>query len=426
MRFTPSLWTAQLAGLAAAVVIDMEGLPDTGLDTSSWTTGTLPPIADCVDLNDLQIAAKNTLSPANYAYYRTAALDEITYKANLFIWEKIRLNGFSFRDVSNINLNTSILGYEFAAPFFIAPAAQAGRASSGAESNFVKAAGAANILYVPSISSTQSIATIANAAVDGQVMFHQEYIWSDESRLQSELSQFESRGFKAIVLTVDNTGIQGIRDRQMRFSAGGDSGHSQAFTVESLGRLQSMTTLPVIPKGVKTAHDVKLVAELGLPAVYISNHGGRVVDGAPTAVEILLDVHRLYPEVFGQIEIYCDGGVRRATHIITLLALGCRAVGLARPAMYANVYGQAGVTKMINILSQELQTTMALMGESNIDLIRGNTTYINTKQVELEMFGAPLNIDTSSTPYAVAVGSDQSFRMNLNNLVASNGTNSTS
>lgn len=63
---------------ANAVVIDMEGLPDTGLDTSSWTTGTLPPIADCVDLNDLQIAAKNTLAPADYAYYRTAALDEIS------------------------------------------------------------------------------------------------------------------------------------------------------------------------------------------------------------------------------------------------------------------------------------------------------------------------------------------------------------
>ena len=61
---------------AHAAVIDMEGLPDTGLDTSSWTTGTAPPIADLVDLNDMQIAAKNTLSGDNYAYYRTGALDE--------------------------------------------------------------------------------------------------------------------------------------------------------------------------------------------------------------------------------------------------------------------------------------------------------------------------------------------------------------
>lgn len=90
--------------LARAAQIDMEGLPDTGLDTSSWTNGTVPPIDDLVDLNDMQIAAKNTLSPKNYAYYRTAALDEITYSRNMLDWAKIRLNGFSFVDVSNVNL----------------------------------------------------------------------------------------------------------------------------------------------------------------------------------------------------------------------------------------------------------------------------------------------------------------------------------
>ena len=279
--------------------------------------------------------------------------------------------------MSNVNLNTTILGYQFSAPFFIAPAAQAGRADSGAESNLVKAAGAAGILYVPSISATQSISTIAGAAVDGQVMFHQEYIWSDQSRLQSELDSFKKNGFKAVVLTVDNTGVTGIRDRQMRFSKGGDSGHSAVFTIEALAKLQTMTDLPIVPKGVKTAHDVQLVAQLGLQAVYISNHGGRVVDGAPTAVEILLDVHRLYPEVFEQLEIYCDGGVRRATHVLTLVALGCRAVGLGRPAMFANAYGEEGVTKMIDILRTELTTTMALMGQSDISGYLGNTTFVS-------------------------------------------------
>ncbi|KAI4736738.1 FMN-dependent alpha-hydroxy acid dehydrogenase [Aureobasidium sp. EXF-12298] len=294
---------------ALAVQIDTEGLPDTGLDTSSWTTGTLPPIEDLVDANDFQIAAKNVLSDRHYAYYRTAALDEITYNANMRDWNKIRLNGFSFTDVSNINTKTSILGYEFDAPFFIAPAAKAGYASSGAESNLVKAAGAANLLYVPSISSSQSIEEIGAAAASGQVMFHQEYIWSDTAKLQDELNRMKKAGFKAIFLTVDNTGVNGIRDRYLRFSSGGDAGHSSTFTIDSLNKLRNMTTLPIVPKGVKTAHDVKLCADLGFPAVYISNHGGRVVDMAPTAVEVLLDVHRLYPEVFDKIEIYADGGI---------------------------------------------------------------------------------------------------------------------
>lgn len=186
--------------------------------------------------------------------------------------------------------------------------------------------------------------------------------------------------------------MNGIRSRQIRYSKGSDdTGHSATFTIDSLNKLRNMTSLPIVPKGVKTAHDVKLCADLGFPAVYISNHGGRVVDLAPTAAQILLDVHRLYPEVFDQIEIYADGGVRRATHIITLLALGVRAVGLGRSPMYANLYGQDGVAKLISILRQELISELALIGEANVNNLRGNRTYINTRQVELEYFGAPLS-----------------------------------
>ena len=402
-----ALSLALCAATTLAVQIDTEGLPDTGLDTSAWTTGTLPPIEDLVDANDFQIAAKNVLSDKNYAYYRTAALDEITYNANMRDWDKIRLNGFSFTDVSNINTKTSILGHQFDAPFFIAPAAKAGYASNGAETNLAKAAGAANLLYVPSISSSQSIEEIGKAAVSGQVMFHQEYIWSDTAKLQDELTRMEKAGFKAIFLTVDNTvraidpeamnhrlielqGVNGIRDRYLRFSAGGDAGHSSSFTIDALNKLRNMTSLPIVPKGVKTAHDVKLCADLGFPAVYISNHGGRVVDLAPTAVEVLLDVHRLYPEVFDKIEIYADGGVRRASHIITLLALGARAVGLGRAPMYANVYGQQGVSKLLDIIKKELTTELALIGEADSNNVRGNRTFVNTRRVELDFFGAPL------------------------------------
>ncbi|THW94891.1 FMN-dependent alpha-hydroxy acid dehydrogenase [Aureobasidium pullulans] len=374
-----------------AVQIDTEGLPDTGLDTSSWQTGVAPPIDDLVDANDFQIAAKNALSDRHYAYYRTAALDEITYNANMQDWAKIRLNGFSFTDVSNVDTTTSILGHKFDAPFFIAPAAKAGYASDGAETNLAKAAGKAGLLYVPSISSSQSIEEIGAAAVDGQVMFHQEYVWSDKAKLQDELKRMEAAGFKAIFLTVDNTGVNGIRDRYLRFSAGGDAGHSATFTIESLKQLRNMTSLPIVPKGVKTAHDVKLCADLGFPAVYISNHGGRVVDMAPTAVEVLLDVRRLYPEVFDQIEIYADGGVRRASHFITLLALGVRAVGLGRSPMYANVYGEEGVSKLLSIIKKELTTELALIGEANSNNVRGNASFVNTRRVELEFFGAPLS-----------------------------------
>lgn len=400
MRATSLHLLAVLASLTASAEIDTEGLPDTGLDTSQWVTGEVPPLDDMVNLHDMQLAAKNALSGKNYAYYRTASLDEVTYKKNLFDWEKIRMNGFSFVDVSDINLKTSILGHEFSAPFFIAPAAKAGKASKGAETNLVRAAGAAGILYIPSISSTLSIEEISDAALPGnnstnstssstpQVLFHQEYIWTNTTRLTSELRRMENSGYKALVLTVDNVGVNGIRNRQMRYSSGSsETLHSATFTIESLAQLRNMTTLPIIPKGVKTAHDVKLCADLGFPAVYISNHGGRTVDLAPTAVETLLEVRRLYPEVFDQVEIYADGGVRRASHILTLIALGAKAVGVGRPAMFANVFGEEGVSKMIAILKEELETTMQLMGESDVNAYRGNGTFVNTKAVERDFFG---------------------------------------
>jgi isopentenyl diphosphate isomerase/L-lactate dehydrogenase-like FMN-dependent dehydrogenase len=162
-------------------------------------------------------------------------------------------------------------------------------------------------------------------------MFHQEYVWSDQAKLKDEISRMEAAGFKAIFLTVDNTGINGIRTRQLRVSGlGGDTGHSATFDFNALAAIQNMTKLPVVPKGIRSAADALQCLKLGFPAIYVTNHGGRTIDGAPTSVEILLDIRKNAPEVFEKMEVYADGGVRRGSDVIKLLALGARAVGLGR------------------------------------------------------------------------------------------------
>ncbi|KAJ6571567.1 FMN-dependent alpha-hydroxy acid dehydrogenase [Mycena capillaripes] len=364
---------------ASTVMIDTEGLPDTGLDTSNWTTGVLPPLEDIWDLNDMQIAAKNVLSGRFYASYRTGALNEYTYQANLGIYSKVRLNGFGFRDVSNLRTSTTILGYNFSQPFFIAPAAQAGHANKSAEASLAAAAGKAGILYVPSISSTLSIEEIARAGVKDQVMFHQEYIWSNTTRVIDELDRIKAAGFKAIFLTVDNTGINGIRTRSMRYTSGSDTGHAANFDLNSLAAFRNLTDLPIVPKGIKTWQDALTCLHLGFPAIYVSNHGGRVLDGAPTSVEILVDIRKYAPEVFTGMEVYADGGVRRGTDAIILLALGARAVGLGRPPMFANIWGEAGVSRMIDLFSKEMATSLQLMGVSDINQL--NASFVNTNQI---------------------------------------------
>ncbi|KAJ7129075.1 FMN-dependent alpha-hydroxy acid dehydrogenase [Mycena filopes] len=364
---------------AFAVTLDTEGLPDTGLDTSTWTTGVLPPLADIWDLNDMQMAAKNVLSGKYYASYRTAALNEYTYQANLEVYSKCRINGFAFRNVDSPQTSTTILGYNFSQPFFIAPAANAGHANKSAEASLASAAGKAGILYVPSISSTLSIEKIAKAGLEGQVMFHQEYIWSNTSQVIDELDRIKAAGFKAIFLTVDNTGINGIRTRSMRYTDSQDTGHAANFDLASLAAFRNLTTLPIVPKGIKTWQDALTCLHLGFPAIYVSNHGGRVLDGAPTSVEVLMDIRANAPEVFAKMEVYADGGVRRGTDALILLALGARAVGLGRPPMFANIWGEAGVSRMIDLFAQEMATSMQLMGVADVTQL--NTSYVNTKKV---------------------------------------------
>jgi isopentenyl diphosphate isomerase/L-lactate dehydrogenase-like FMN-dependent dehydrogenase len=263
--------------------------------------------------------------------------------------------------------------------------------NSGNETSLIRAAGNAGILYIPSIGAKLRIEDIAATGTPGQVMFHQEYIWANKSQLRNEMSRMEAAGFKAIFIAIDNMNTVGIRDRSQRFTPFGDSGHSLNFTIDALNELRSWTSLPIVPKGVKTAKGVKLCADLGFKAVYISNHGGRVLDGAPTAVEVLLDLHANYPEVFDQVEIYADGGVRRGTNVLALLALGARAVGLGRPPVFSNIFGQPGVEKMLSILRQEMVSEMQMLGLTDVNQWRGNTSLINTRKVEVEYFGAPVS-----------------------------------
>ncbi|KAF9045681.1 FMN-linked oxidoreductase [Hymenopellis radicata] len=168
------------------------------------------------------------------------------------------------------------------------------------------------------------------------------------------------------------SGINGIRTRSLRFTGGG--GEDSKPYVPS-----------VVPKGIKTAEDARTCLQLGFPAIYVSNHGGRTLDGAPTAVEILLDIRRNAPEVFAGMEVYADGGVRRGSHVITLLALGARAVGLGRSPVFANIWGEAGVSRLIDMMKTEIETTMELMGQANTATL--DATSVNTKMVEAMYFG---------------------------------------
>jgi 4-hydroxymandelate oxidase len=131
--------------------------------------------------------------------------------------------------------------------------------------------------------------------------------------------------------------------------------------------LVASTRLPVVLKGILHPDDARLAVAHGAAAVFVSNHGGRQLDGAPATMDVLEGV---VDAVAGRAEVYLDGGVRRGTDVIKALAFGARAVAIGRPVVWAlGAGGQRGVARMLSILRDECDNAMALCGAVTPDAL---------------------------------------------------------
>lgn len=134
--------------------------------------------------------------------------------------------------------------------------------------------------------------------------------------------------------------------------------------------LRSISSLPIVVKGIHTAEDALLAIEHGVDAIWVSNHAARQLDGVLAAIDILPEVIKA---VNGRVEVYVDGGVRRGTSVFKALAMGARAVFVGRPILWGLAYqGQAGVALALDMLDNELHLAMALSGCPSIKDITPN------------------------------------------------------
>ncbi|KAI5855742.1 hypothetical protein BZA05DRAFT_464779 [Tricharina praecox] len=356
--------------------------PDTGLVFDEVEIGSLPSLADMIAVPDFEAAARHYMPTRNYSYYRTGSSGEYSYRRALEIFSEVRLRPRLLRDMRNVSLSASILGYDFTAPFFIAPAANAGLAHPLAELNLARAAGKTGILYAPSLSASKTIEEIAAAAAPGQIMFHQLYVSANKTKLASDLQRIEAAGYKGIFVTIDNP-IHGIRQREARFGFSNTTNHDGGLTWAGFKALQEMTKLPLIPKGVQTVEDARLAVEAGVKAIYVSNHGGRQLDTSQQPLETLLEILRYAPEIFEQVDVFADGGVRYGTDVLKLLAMGVKMVGMGRPPMFANVFGEEGVTALVEVMRREVWVDAANLGVQDVKKI--DPTYLNLKRLEQYM-----------------------------------------
>ena len=321
-----------------------------------------------INLREYEALAGSRLDPAVWDYYAGGADDEVTVRENDTAFSRLRLRPRVLRDVSIVDISTTVLGAPVSMPILVAPTAGQGMAHEEGECATARAAADAGTLMVASSSASRGLKEIAESC-EGARWF-QLYVryWDEAERLVKEA---EATGFTAIVLTVDLARM-GNRERDVRAELKNRQFHvpnytdrqegyqTPSLTWESLARIRSWSNLPLILKGIVTAEDAEIAVEQGVEAIVVSNHGGRQLDSAVPTIEALPEV---VDAVKGRCEVYMDGGIRRGTDVLKAMALGARAVLIGRPILWGlAVDGESGVRHVLQILRDELDLAMALSG----------------------------------------------------------------
>nr|CEG05008.1 unnamed protein product [Fusarium clavum] len=382
-----------IASLATAVSAyeDFLNEPDTGLQSylssTNWTEKSRPLLKDIRGVPDFDFAARQSLTDQQYAFYRTAAAGEWSYRNNLNVWEKARVRPHQLASITGLNetMGVTILGHNFSAPFFISPATRAGYGDEErGELNFVDAAADEDILYVAALYATKSIEEIgAQRKKRGNTIFQQIYTNGNLSVTWDAMKRAEAQGVKAFVWTIDAPGTA-VRHRAARYDTTNANAATSVLSWDLLDQLREHTKLPIILKGITTVEDALRAVEAGVDGIWLSNHGGRQADYSPSPLEIAYEIRRNAPEVFKKTEVIADSGVRYGSDVIKLLALGVKAVGLGRPFLYSNVYGPEGPKKLIQILKNEILTDAAQIGINDLHNIPSRV--LNTRALERDVY----------------------------------------
>ncbi|GAC1390257.1 MAG: alpha-hydroxy acid oxidase [Ktedonobacteraceae bacterium] len=333
-----------------------------------------------INISEYEALAQTRLEKPVWDYYYGGSDDEITLRANRAAFERIRLRPRFLVDVSTIDTRTTVLGSPLSMPILIAPTALHCMAHPEGECATARGAGDVDTLMVVSTVATRSLEEVAETAT-GPLWF-QLYIYDERDASAMLVQRAQQAGYRAIVVTVDTPHVS-KRERDIRnnftvpppplvaanFTGkyATETGMHAGTTWDLIPWLRSLTSLPLILKGILTAEDALLAIAHGVDGIIVSNHGGRQLDGAITSIEALPEI---VEAVAGRCEVYLDGGIRRGTDVLKALALGARAVLVGRPILWGlAVSGQEGVARVLKLLHGELEMAMALSGKPTLAAI---------------------------------------------------------
>ena len=379
-------------------------------------------LKDVHNISDFRSLAKQRLPGPIFHYIDGAADDEITYRRNTSAYDEVDLIPNVLAGVENIDLSTTVMGQKLDMPLFLSPTALQRLFHHDGEMAVARAAEKYNTMFGVSSLGTVSVERIGRE-ISTPKMF-QLYYHKDKGLTNSMIDRSKEANFDALALTVD-TIVGGNRERDLH----------TGFTTPpklTLKSLMSFATHPAwafnyfthpayelsqlkdyvqegsnisirigdyftkmidqsmnwkdaeevnkhwgkafVLKGIMSVEDAKRAVDIGASAIMVSNHGGRQLDGSRSPFDQLAEI---VDAVGDKIDVICDGGITRGTHILKALSVGAKACSGGRLYLYAlAAAGQGGVEKALSILHSELERDMKLMGCTSIsDLHRGNLRF---------------------------------------------------
>lgn len=368
-------------------------------------------LAQALNIADLRLIAKHRLPRAVFEFIDGGSEDEITLRENRAAFERVRLVPRILNNVSSPDVRTTLAGKSAQAPIVIAPMGSCMLAWPQADIAIARAAAGLGLPYTLSTMSTTSIEAMARA-VQGELWF-QLYVLKDRDFNDQLVDRARSAGYGVLVVTVDlqaggnrerdlrngitvplrlsmrqilsgmahpGWALQMLRGGSPQFeNVQGYMGNQAAnltiaakvgqsldpsYDWNDLARLRERWKGKLLVKGVAHPQDTARLAALGVDGIWISNHGGRQLDGAVATADAL---PAIAAEVAGKIPLLIDSGVRRGVDILKARVLGAQAVAVGRAVLYgAAAGGEAGARRALQILIDELRLSMMLSGVSSL------------------------------------------------------------
>jgi 4-hydroxymandelate oxidase len=339
-------------------------------------------LARALSLADLAKLAEGRIERTAWDYYRSGAWDETTLAANESAWRDFAVHFRGMIDVSARSTATELLGRTAAGPLIAAPTAMQRMAHPDGECATARACASMRVPMCLSSLSTTAIEEV-RAATDGP-LWMQIYISEDRGFTRELVARAERAGVEAFAVTADAP-VWGVRERDIRNGfrvpdglrivnlerPGGPTGHqgvgiggALSWTIDAsaswkdIEALASWTSRPVLVKGLCRPDDVGTAFNSGAAGVWISNHGGRQLDGSPATAHVLASCAEA---AGGRGPVIVDGGIRRGVDILRAVALGADAVAVGRPVLWGlGAGGEPGVRRALSMLLGEFDLAMAL------------------------------------------------------------------